>query len=224
MDNDTRQDKGKAAPRKYTVQLTRTGIACVTTGITLALVWVFIFGVLVGRGYHPENSVPELARIIPGPASAPTADAGAANQPAPSAKIISAEELQFPKTLKEEAAPTASPKPTPPATAPVPAPKSVAPDAAKPAAAAEKDSEGNGRFAYIYQVASFKQLDMAEEMSKRLKAAGLATDIESATSNGGSWYRVLVRMTGRPEDTRSLKDTLTGVGLGKPMLRSKKAL
>ncbi|MGE4298393.1 MAG: SPOR domain-containing protein [Desulfovibrionaceae bacterium] len=225
MDIEKKQDKDKAAPRKYTFQLSRVGIACVATGAMIALVWVFVFGVLVGRGYHPENSVPELARIIPGPPQT-SGDDVAPQQAAPPAKVIPAEELQFPKALKDNTPPAVPAAPAAPAKATPPAPaEAKKKSAAQPAAPATATADAPGsRFAYIYQVASFRQMDQAQDMARRLKSAGLATTIESATSNGSTWYRLLVHMKGRPEDTRALKATLTEAGLGKPMLRSKNPL
>ena len=57
--------KPPEGPRTFTFQLSGAGLASVVVVGALCLVWVFILGVLVGRGYKPEAAVPELAQMMP---------------------------------------------------------------------------------------------------------------------------------------------------------------
>ena len=64
--------------RKLTFSLSLS--ACIGIAVTtvMGFVWVFIFGLLVGRGYQPEEAVPELKHIMP--SSAPSAHSTPAKQ------------------------------------------------------------------------------------------------------------------------------------------------
>jgi len=80
------------APRRYKLELSLTGALGLGTVLFLGLVWVFIFGVLVGRGYQPEKAVPELARLMPEGQS----------EPAAGPEVIQPEELTFLNSLRDE--------------------------------------------------------------------------------------------------------------------------
>ncbi len=67
MKNENRRSEGSA--KRYRIDLTMTGLVGSGVVLALGLVWVFIFGVLVGRGYHPDTVVPEIATVIPGESS-----------------------------------------------------------------------------------------------------------------------------------------------------------
>lgn len=112
---------------------------------------------------------------------------------------------------KEPAAPA---KPEKAATA-----KTEKPTPAKPGTETDPDQQ---IYNYQYQVASFKKPDEAETMRKRVAKLGLNTAVQSGSDNGQNWHRVLVSFTGKPEDTRGLKDKLSSVGVGKPILVSKR--
>ncbi|WP_243359070.1 SPOR domain-containing protein [Fundidesulfovibrio terrae] len=81
-------------PRKFTFEFTGPGLVSVVVVAVLGIVWVFILGVLVGRGYKPENAVPQVAQIMP---SAP-APAQPENTETPT--VLKPEELHFQDTLQ----------------------------------------------------------------------------------------------------------------------------
>jgi len=81
-------------PRKFCFEFTGPGLVSVVVVAVLGIVWVFILGVLVGRGYKPENAVPQVAQIMP---SAPAA-AQPENTEAPT--VLRPEELHFQDTLQ----------------------------------------------------------------------------------------------------------------------------
>ncbi len=124
------------------------------------LIWVFIFGIMLGRGHKPEKVVPELARVMPTPqaknaTSLPIATASAAgrsgNQTAPAslpaatqasgalaakpAGVLPPQDLQYHDTLKGR--PTASPVPS----SSPPKPAATAKQAAAPVKATAKDAK-----------------------------------------------------------------------------------
>ncbi|MBG0775547.1 MAG: SPOR domain-containing protein [Desulfovibrionaceae bacterium] len=227
----------KDGKRKFTFHFSLTGLICAATVLLLGMVWVFIFGVLVGRGYQPESSVPQLARIMP---TAPAARNETTAEAAP-APVLKAEELQFSERLKAKAEaaepPRAAEKSAAAKTAPAkPAPRTA--DAAKtapvePAAKATASPRAEeaarelpmaGAFVYVYQCAAFRELSMARSLESRIDAKGYNAGVESSDVKGTTWHRVLVHFTGRPEDTAGLKQALRSLGVKKPIMRSKKPI
>lgn len=80
----------------YTIRVTFSSLISAGIVTLIGLGWVFMLGVIVGRGYHPEQKVPELARILPAqPHTAPPAPAQAQRN-----DVIKAEELKFMNSLK----------------------------------------------------------------------------------------------------------------------------
>lgn len=86
-----KDDYKNGKPRRYRLELSLTGLFGLGTILLLGLVWVFIFGVLVGRGYQPEEAVPELAKIMPEPERKKEAN-----------DVIRPEELTFLDKLRED--------------------------------------------------------------------------------------------------------------------------
>ena len=85
--------KSPEGPRKFTFEFTGPGLISVAVVVILGIVWVFILGVLVGRGYKPENAVPQVAQIMP------TSPAQAQENKEPPT-VLKPEELQFQDTLQ----------------------------------------------------------------------------------------------------------------------------
>jgi len=131
-----RKDGG--GPRRWTLSLGAGGWAGVAATLALGLIWVFILGVLVGRGYRPEEAVPELAILFPKAPNATSPD---------EIEVLRPEDLEFYEDLEKrpaQAAPrrTASPVPAAPAASGATAPSATSPGsdfkgaAASPAAQA----------------------------------------------------------------------------------------
>lgn len=222
-------------PRRFTLSLSPAGLVGAIGLLLVGLAWVFIIGVLVGRGYKPETAVPELARMMPGSiATAPDT----AEKPS----VLKAEDLQFYDDLskkpaaqgkaeapKTAAAPKAEAKKDAPKAGPTPepAPKAVAkpsPPSPAPASPSADDAGADGDQAvydYRYQVASVQDQASADAFRARLAGLGIQSDIEKAEVNGKTWLRILVHFRGRPQDTRGLKAKLAGLGIAKPIMRSK---
>ncbi|GFK95000.1 hypothetical protein NNJEOMEG_02848 [Fundidesulfovibrio magnetotacticus] len=121
--NTSKEPKG--GPRKFTFEFSGAGLVSVLVVTVLGIVWVFILGVLVGRGMKPEAVVPQMAQIIT-PTPAP-AQQEAKDPPS----VLKAEDLQFPDTLQGRKPPETvtvdsgkkdAAQPGPQAQPPVPAP------------------------------------------------------------------------------------------------------
>lgn len=208
------------------------------------LIWVFIFGVMLGRGHNPEDVVPELAKVMP----SPVAPAGApANAPADTTinDVLTSQDLKYHDTLKskdpvekprppapvQQAAqpqPAAPAKPqTPPPAAPKPAQQAAAPkpapavSPAPPTSTTQKEDSDKTVYNYIYQVAAFNNSTAAQAMQKKLQDGGVSSRITQTESGGTVWYRLLVSFKGKPEDTRALRTRLAPYGISTIILRGK---
>ena len=108
-------------PRKFVKEFTVSSLVSFGVVAALGIIWVFILGVLVGRGYKPENAVPQVAQIMP--SSQPQAQQADNKEPP---QVLKPEELGFMDSLQGR---------KPPETVTVDSTKKPQ-DAAAPAAAA----------------------------------------------------------------------------------------
>ncbi|EPR37520.1 Sporulation domain-containing protein [Desulfovibrio sp. X2] len=106
--------------------------------------------------------------------------------------------------------------------APAPAPKQPQKQAEKQAPQTQAAAEG--RFSYIYQVASFTDKTQAEAMVKRVKSTGLWAQTESTEIKGKTWHRVIVQFRGTPDETNEMKSRLGKIGITRVIMRSKSPL
>ncbi len=95
--------KSPEGPRKFTFEFTGPGLISIVVVTILGIVWVFILGVLMGRGYKPETAVPQLGQIMPS-ASAPAQPEGG-EQPT----ALKPEELHFMDSLQGKKSPEPAP-------------------------------------------------------------------------------------------------------------------
>jgi len=209
--------------KSYDFSLSLPGmISAVGVGV-LALTFFFVMGILIGRGYRPEVDVPPLGDMMP------TKVHGQLAEESVKPEVLKAEELEYPERLKdspqeimdqqpvvkkEKAKPEAKPEAVKPADPGPEKPEVFKPTPAKP---------GDPVYDYVYQVASFKQPEMAEALSTKLVASGLRTAIETGEAKGTTWHRVQVLHHGTPASTAEMKAVLTKNGIGKPLLRKKTA-
>ena len=287
MKLELKRDGASSGSKRFKYELTLGGLIGMGTVVVLGLIWVFIFGVLVGRGYQPERTMPELARIMPtpNPSASQQQVADKKDDKQQKSEVLKPEELLFFDKLKDSpdagkdkkgGAPVATSAPATPAskhvaTAPDKTPKSPAGkdvaesmseglgrletpqqkavrEAAKKAekqqqdtareakVAKEKEAKGKeakqaklaaereekeGRFSYVYQVASLADIQSATRYRDHVRSIGLNAEITQGEGGGKTWHRVVVHFKGKPEDTREMKAKLKSIGVDKPLLRSK---
>ncbi len=215
--------------KTYTFTLTLPGLISVGGIAVLALTGFFIMGILIGRGYQPEEDMPELVRIMPSPQEEVADSSG------PDTGILKPEELQFTEeltrsaeevnaTVPETAQADAAAQDEDSEAGKVEVPKqAVKPEAAKPAVLKPKARKpGDQVFDYVYQVASFKEEAMADAFIAKLAQAGFKADKESVQAGNATWHRVLVLFQGTPDETDVLKEALQEFKIKKPLMRSKK--
>ncbi len=222
--------KTKRTPKKtgksHSFEFSTAGLVSLGLFGLMVLIWIFIFGVLVGRGYRPEVLIPQLSRVLP--------EAKTQVEPPPPAEpmrydVLTAEELDFHETLQSKplvpppggsespASRTAQPPPrttatTPPGTARVPAETQASAEDAGP------------RFRFVYQVGSFKSPAQARVNQDLLRSRGLDASISQATVQGTSWHRIEVAFSGTESEARAFRERLRSLGVSEAFLRSKKQL
>lgn len=211
--------------KKYRMEFSSTGLIVAVVLSVVGLAWIFLLGVLVGRGYTPENAVPEIADFMPkeqpfveepAPPVAGAVDKETPKPAAPEEKVIAPEELEFHKELAKK--PTAPP---PVVKAPPVVEKKPAP---APPKVAEKPVTSAQIHLYEYQAASYGSRDAAERFQNVLGSKGVPADIETADVKGKTVYRVIVGFTGSEKRAAEVLEVLAGQGVKKPLLRKKKAL
>ena len=206
--------KLNAAKRTYSFTLSLPGMISAVGAGVLALTFFFVMGILIGRGYRPEADIPQLQPIMP------SNEHGQVTAQEPP-KVLTPEELDYQDRLKAptemdaiEPAPKPAPKPEKKKAEVKPAPKPEPADSA-PA------RPGEPVYDYVYQVAAFRKVEMAEGLGKKLEAAGLSTNITAGDAKGSTWYRVQVLHSGTPASTDQMREILAKFGIQKPLLKKK---
>jgi cell division septation protein DedD len=242
-----------ASSRQYSFNLTFGGMAVLLTAMTLALTLFFVLGVLVGRGHRPEAAVPVVANMMPkedlnhpvpspevlkavdlnyGEQLSERSDKASPAKPIDKAAAKSADQIAEKKSEKkgekqdekqggkksDKAAEKSSDKKDGPKDA-----KNKEKNDNKKAAEKQPDPDTQ-RYDYAYQAATFPNAEAAKAFLKRVKASGLKGDIETGTTDGKTWHRVVVFFQGTPTDTRTLKEKLGALGAQKLVMRSKTAI
>ena len=93
--------------------------------------------------------------------------------------------------------------------------------AATTAEPAPPPDPGEGVFDYIYQTASFRDRQRADEFRERIRTLGLTPDIQEVETSSGQWFRVVVLFHGAPSQTAYMKERLSTLGVDKPIMLSK---
>ncbi|MHC1789238.1 SPOR domain-containing protein [Solidesulfovibrio sp.] len=234
--NASRENGG---PRKFTLEISMPGIVSVGIVVVLGMCWVFILGILVGRGYRPEAAVPQIAQMMP-TTEALMPDNTTAQAPP---TVLKPEDLQFMEdmpghqagveapSVKAPADPKKAPVPAKPheqtEVRPVPAAARPAPTPPKPAAAAAVDPKtpfdkpSQTRYTATYQVASFPGREQAETHVKQLAKKGITASISEAKSNKNPVFRVNVQLKGSDAE---IAEGLKRTGEKGPILLGKKPL
>ncbi|WP_045214623.1 SPOR domain-containing protein [Desulfonatronovibrio magnus] len=210
----TTRSKSKS---KFKLELGFTKTLSLGAFIILAMVWSFILGVFIGRGYNPEDVIPEIARVMPDSSQRSVE------------RILTPEELEFLEQLRAGDAPQAAPiidrtpartpdrttPETPVQPAPEPRPEPRPAPAAEPQPAVET-------FIYTYQVGSFQTIERASELQQSLMRDGFTASITDAFVGNEPWYRVLVEFETSSANADQMVERIQSHGISNPLLRGKR--
>jgi hypothetical protein len=214
--------------RAYTFRLTFSRLLTSVIVALIGLGWVFMLGVMAGRGYNPDAKLQELTgRVLRG------RQASAVQEPPQ--EILRPEELNFGAALRDKplhnstAAMGPSALPHPPAgrtnnaTANSVAGNATAVQIEQHPGQPVPQGAQPVRFDFVYQVAAFRDAAQADTLRERLEGEGVRTGMDkSPARDGKSLYKVLVMRRGTEDDDRQLLAVFERLKLGPPLLRSKK--
>jgi len=212
--------------RAYTLNLTVPALLTAVIVGMIAVCWVFMLGVMVGRGYNPDAKLNELSDRVLRNRQAPVVQE-------PPQAILRPEELNFGAALRDRPIRNSTADAEMPvAEMPVSQENSTVADgvvggapavhAPPPAPPASQDALPS-RFDFIYQAAAFRDAGQADRLRERLEGEGVRTVLETSPARDGrNWYKVLAVRRGTEEDSKQLLAVLERLRLGQPMLRSKK--
>ena len=210
--------------RIFTIKLSLLSLLGIGSASLVAVVWIFALGIIVGRGYAPEDKVPVLGKLMPDTTEKSDED---------NSEIIKPEDLTFMSELKTQPTlstePSASGKDAPQAATQTPtrptAPAASAPTAASAGAQAQVESKASTeRYNYVFQVIAYKKSEQADAFREKLEQEGLRTrlNIERDKQGKARFYRVQVLLLGTEQDAENVKDTLVRNGIKDPFLFSRK--
>jgi cell division protein FtsN len=208
--------KKKTVNSKFKLELGLSGLIYLGIFIMLGMVWAFILGVYIGRGYKPEDVVPQIARIMP-----ETEVRSNKTGPSPSTikqEILKPEQLEFYEKLKDQPK-TKLKKDT----------LTRIKTKNKPRARSKhtKTDSANAKqniYSYTYQVAAFKTLNQANKMQKTLTTQGIMSSVTQTFTGNRTWFRVFVHFQGTPKQVEKFKNKLKKIGIKQPILKRKKPL
>lgn len=225
--------------KTYTITLT-VPRAIVCGAVSLILIsWFFFLGLVVGRGYEPENIIPQLAQVMPQPgeivADGPSLTPPSSTQPQPAESngrsIVAEADRAYRANIRQESASTNTA--TPPSLKP-PAAGQGANQAGQPAntsnqtagqtTGAKNQSQGGGEtYKFVYQLASFKEEKAAQDLKNKLVAAGFTTRISTSKGAQSTWYRLIVDFTGTQNQADAARANLKkNFKIGEPLKLSQK--
>ncbi len=218
--------------RKITFTCSLTSVIGILIAIVIGAFWAFTFGVIIGRGYEPEDAVPGLGKLMPKEEIV---------EEVPQT-VISKEELTFATDLKskptlstEEPAPQLESKKEANSTKPIEfgAPHTPKTETKKVQAKPEPKKEEakaeaaeNVKSDYVLQIIAYRKKDQADDFREKLEGDGFRTKIEKYTSSSGknTLYRVQVLLRGTEENLDELRDVLAKYKIKDFSIVSKKAL
>ena len=207
--------------RAYTITLTFSRLLTAAIVALIGVSWVFMLGVMVGRGHDPDAKLREITGRVLRSKQMPAAQE-------PPQAILRPDELDFGPSLRDKplhngTAVLLIPRQTNGTAASGVAGNATSVQAAQPPAQPAPPGAQSGRFDVVYQVAAFRDAGQADKLRERLEGEGVRTSLDkSPARDGGSVYKVLAVRRGTEDDDKQLLAVLERLKLGPPLLRSKK--
>ncbi|MDR1241663.1 MAG: SPOR domain-containing protein [Deltaproteobacteria bacterium] len=238
MDFATPNSTGMKPPRFITLRLRLPVLIAALLLLLLGIIWIFIVGVIVGRGHNTQENIGILSKIIPGPPVEKSADnsidaaglpelrdssAGETGQAEATNldalfkddNVLKGEALQFKDNLKSPYVPV------PPATPP---PGRAAASAAAPGNTVNAGASREPTYEYLFQVASLNRKNQADNLAQKLLAGGLESRVEPYKTSQKTWYRVMVIFKGRTTDLDAFRTRLKQFSINEAVLHKRTVL
>ncbi len=206
MASKNKKKSGRKPAGKFKIELGFTKALSLGAFVVLAMVWAFILGVFVGRGYNPEDVIPEISRVMP--------DAG---HKISVPKVLRPEELEFFDRLKSSPELPQASSPEKKSTAATKSQPDIETLPKQPVAPAEVET-----FIYSYQVGSFQTIKKATRTQETLMQDGFSASIAQAFVNNEPWYRVIVEFESSEQNSEKMIQKLENLGITRPLFRGRR--
>ncbi|WP_028574593.1 SPOR domain-containing protein [Desulfonatronovibrio hydrogenovorans] len=201
--------KGPKASPGFKLELNFTRALSLGAFIILAVVWSFILGVFIGRGYDPEDVIPDISRIIPDSTEERSVP-----------RVLRPEELEFFDKLRSTPSQPAPAAPAPPAPqARIDPQPRIEP---RPDPAPAPETVPREKFVYTYQVGSFQTMERAGRLQQMLMDDGITASITKAFAGDEPWFRVIVEFETSAEEAPAMMEQLKKHGINQPLFRGKR--
>lgn len=211
-----RKKSPQKTPRKFNLSLSVPGLVFSSVFLLLILVWAFILGVIVGRGYHPRSIIDTEEKR--------TTSQKESNETLASreSKVLKPEELGFYDSLQDKMEPDSPPERESAAVSKEIQSSSRERSEANDKESLEKREKGPQRYVYTYQVGAFKKKDSADRLRRKINRAGFDTVLKKVREDDKTLYRTYVTFEGSPKDTALFQERLTHLGFENFFLQKKK--
>jgi cell division septation protein DedD len=209
--------KSKRAKKPFRIEMTRLALVGWCFGLLLALAWMFVLGLFVGKGITPSNiNFAKIRKrmVTEGvwPGSGENARPEKPAQESKTKKKIPLKDLEFYRELDKKKKATLEkpvPESTPPKKSAAPGVSAGAASSSRPRGAAVKRQKPSS-VRFTVQVASFKELASAKKFASRLKGLNSQASIRHVDLPGrGRWYRVQVGELSSRDEAIALAERLT---------------
>lgn len=207
----------KNTPRKFNFSLSLAGLLSSVVFVGLALIWSFILGVIVGRGYHPQSLVLDSQK------KSTAEKKQEKKQKIRESEVLKPEELEFYEVLSHPEEKAARDSGAICRFSSKGEEKDSRVSSEKPEERLEK-KQNVLRYLYTYQVAAFRDKKKALSLKKRINRTGLNCRLKKVHKNNKIWHRIFVTFKGRPQETRLIKEKLAHLGIENPFLKDKESL
>ncbi len=245
--------KKSAQGRSFIFSFSPAGLFAMLLFTIIALAWAFIFGLFLGRGYQPEELVPEIAQIMPTPPPPPNVTetlrpedlnfyeqlknmplkeepAGANTK----ARLSSRQEKSSSMASKKKQQRVSDTKKKKHQKQPAANSKSgtqqrqtkqaVQPKRTKKKTPQQARQDKKIRFSYRYQIAALKDGAAALSVQKKLEAKGIKASIAKTSIKGTNWYRIFVQVLGNDQDVQTTAAKLKKMGFPDMIFTNKSRL
>ena len=178
-----KKKKATKKPKTYRFDLTLKSLFVWSMGLFLVLTWIFILGILVGRGDISFGKVKnKLAEVQDDISEIGTSDTGAGSQKDP--------KFAFYKELASKKKEAAVPQKSTPAKKPVPRKKTAKSLKPKTVVKTPRSPVAKQGYQYIVQIASFQDRDKASVLVDKLKKQNTAAFFSETQVKGKPYFRV----------------------------------
>jgi len=203
---------------KYQIELSSMSLVFWAVCILFFMGWIFVLGVLVGRGFLPANTaitdlkaqVTKLQEMV---ARNKRVDQKPQAKEDIDPKLGFYDKLESKKEDERKPFPELPPEPPKSEKAAKPADRAlgdVKADIAKKDSSAKKQdmAKSSGPFRYVIQFAALEEKAKAEELVRKLSGCGVEAYVQEAVVNGKTFYRVRCGKFGTKEEANDYAQNL----------------